>query len=205
MQLEDGPRQARVGPVISTYQSRLFGSLFQWLDVNRRLTVLDIGTALPETVNFFSQYICRLHFIDLYSMPFVLSQQDLSETGLRQAFETELRFPAGTRIDLVLFWDFLSYLDDPALRAFNSALRPWLHSSSRAHGFGAHHLAVRLANVQYGVQERDTLSIRDRLATQMHCHPHSQMEMQDMLNCFDFERGLLLPDGRLEMLLKRRG
>jgi hypothetical protein len=201
LQLEDGPRQGRVGPVTSTYQSRLFGSLFQWLDVNRRLTVLDIGTALPETVNFFSQYICRLHFIDLYSMAFVHSQQDLSETGLRQAFETELRFPSGTRIDLVLFWDFLSYLDDPALRAFNSALRPWLHASSRAHGFGAHHLAVRLANVQYGVQERDTLSIRD----QMNCHPHSQMEMHDMLNCFDFERGLLLPDGRLEMLLKRRG
>ena len=67
MQLEDGPRQGRVGPVTSTYQSRLFGSLFQWLDVNRRLTVLDIGTALPETVNFFSQYICRLHFIDLYT------------------------------------------------------------------------------------------------------------------------------------------
>jgi hypothetical protein len=26
--------------------------------------------------------------------------------------------------------------------------------------------------------------------------------MHDMLSCFAFERGLLLPDGKLEMLLK---
>jgi len=28
--------------------------------------------------------------------------------------------------------------------------------------------------------------------------------MHEMMSCFDFERGLLLPDGKLELLLKAR-
>jgi len=192
----------RVGAVAARLDSKLFGSLFQTVDVDRRLTVLEIGSALPETVDFFAQFKCRLLFVDLFSEPFVHDQADLSETELRHCFEERFRFPADTRLDLCLFWDFLSYLDDPALRAFNSALRPWLHRGSRAHGFGAHHLGIRLANVRYGVRDRETLNIRERGGRQLRTHPHSQLEMQEMLNCFAFERGLLLADGRLEMLLK---
>jgi hypothetical protein len=194
----------RVGPVASRLNSQLFASLFQVVDVNHRLTVLEIGGALPETVDFFAQFKCRLLFVDLFSEPFVHDQADLSEAELRHCFEERLRCPAGTRLDLCLFWDFLTYLDDPALRAFNSALRPWLHAGSRAHGFGAHHLGIRLANVRYGVQDRQTLSVRARSGQQLRTHPHSQVEMHEMLNCFAFERGLLLPDGKLEMLLKPR-
>ena len=203
-QLEANPGLGRVGPVVSTHRSQLFASLFQMLDVNHRLTVFEIGTALPETVEFFSQFKCRLHFVDLFHEPFVAGQADLSETELRHAFEQQLRFPADTRFDICLLWDFMSYLDDPALRAFNSALRPWLHGMSRGYGFGAHHLAVRLTNVQYGVRDQETLSVRERFTTQMRSHPHSHTEMHDMFSCFDFQRGLLLPDGKLEMLLKAR-
>jgi hypothetical protein len=195
----------RTGPVVARHQSKLFSSLFKMIEVNRRLTVLEVGPALAETVDFFSQFKCRLHFVDLFHEAFVREQQaDLSEKELRHAFEEQFRFPADTRIDLCLFWDFLCYLDDPALRAFNSALRPWIHSGTRVHGFGVHHLAIRLENIQYGVINKDTLSIRERRSTQLPYYPHSQIEMHEMMNCFDFERGLLLPEGKLEMLLKPR-
>jgi hypothetical protein len=195
----------RVGPVSSTQPSKLFSGLFRMVDVNHRLTVLEIGPALTETVDFFSQFKCRLHFADLFHEPFVREQQArLSEKELRHAFEEQFRFPEGTKIDICLMWDFLCYLDDPALRAFNSALRPWLHPGTRAHGFGVHHLAIRLENIQYGVKDKETLNIRKRRSAQLPYHPHSQIEMHEMLNCFDFERGLLLPEGKLEMLLKPR-
>ena len=204
LHIEPVPGRAPVGPVLSRQPSTLFASLFQLVDVNHRLSVLEIGTALPETVDFFSQYKCRLHFVDLFNEPFVRDQADLSETELRHGFEEHLRFAAGTKIDLCLFWDFMCFLDDPALRAFNSALRPWLHAGTKAHGFGVHHLAVRLENIRYGVEDRGTFCRRERRSAQMRLHPHSQIEMHEMLNCFSFERGLLLPDGKLEMLLKTR-
>ena len=204
LKLQPNPGRSRVGPVISRQPSKLFASLFGLLEVNRRVTVLEIGAALPETVDFFAQFKCRLHFVDLFDEPFVREQSDLSEAELRHGFEEQLRFSPGTKIDFCLFWDFLCYLDDPALRAFNAALRPWLHSGTRAHGFAVHHLAARVDNIRYGVADRETLCLRKRLGKQMQSHPHSQIEMHDMLNGFTFERGLLLPDGKLEMLLKAR-
>ena len=193
------------GPVISRQPSKLLPALFKMIDVNHRLTVLEIGPALTETVDFFSQFKCRLHFVDLFHEPFVRGQQTrMSEKELRHAFEEQFRFPADTRIDILLLWDFLCYLEDPGLRAFNSALRPWLHPGTKTHGFGVHHLAIRLENIQYGVINQETLSIRKRQSPQLPYHPHSQIEMHEMMNCFDFERGLLLPEGKLEMLLKPR-
>lgn len=191
------------GVVVQT--SKLFPSLFRSLDTNRRLTILDVGAALPETVQFFSRFKCRIHFIDLFSEPVVRELQQVSNPKeLHHQFEKLLKLPHGTRLDICLLWDFLCYLDDPALRAFNNVLRPYMHSRTRAHGFGIHHLAIRLENKQYGVMEEDAMSVRLRQTKQLATHPHTQVEMHELLSCFDFERGLLLPDGKLELLLRAR-
>lgn len=191
------------GPIIARHQSKVLPGLFRHVAADRRLNVLEAGPALPETVDYFSRYRCRLHFIDLYDEPFLRDrQEELSEKELRHEFEKKLAFQEGTLLDLCLFGDFLSFLNDRALRAFNSALRPWIHPGTRAHGFGVHHMAVKLEHHQYGVIDHETLSIRSRGSDHMPYHPHSQGEMADMLNCFVFERGLLLPSGKLEMMLR---
>ena len=195
---------AAVGAIESTHVSKLFPLLFQLLDVNHRLTVLHVGTALAETVEFFSEFRCRLFFLDLFNEPFIRDQDNFSEPELRQAFQQSVRLGQGTKLDLCLFWDFLCYLDDPALRAFNAALQPYLHEGTRAHGFGVHHLAASLQNVQYGVVDRETFSVRRRASRQMALHPHSQVEMGELFTGLGFERGLLLADGQLEMLLRRK-
>lgn len=190
---------------VARQPSKLLAGLFRRVATDRRLTVLEIGTALPETVDFFAGYRCRLHFVDLYNEAFLREERDaLDDEALRRAFEERLAFPPGSRIDVCLLWDFLTFLDDRALRAFNDALKPWLHPDTRAHGFGVHHLAIRLENVQYGIVDTETLSVRPRSTEPMAYHPHSQIEMADLFNGFAFERGLLLPNGKLEMLLRSR-
>jgi hypothetical protein len=185
--------------------SKLLAGLFQRVSADKRLVVLEIGSALPETVDFFADYRCRLHFVDLYNASFLREDRDtLDDEALLRSFEERLAFPEGSRIDICLLWDFLTFLDDRALRAFNDALKPWLHPGSMAHGFGVHHLAIRLENVQYGIVDTQTLSVRRRQTEPMAYHPHSQIEMADLFNGFAFERGLLLPNGKLEMLLKAR-
>lgn len=197
------PVPGRPGSVQGHQHSKLLPSLFQWLDVGQRLNVLNIGPALPETVDFFADFKCRLHFIDLFGERFVREeQQSWSETELREAFEDCLPLPAGTPLDLCFFWDFLCFLDDAALRAFHAALSPWLHAGTRAHGFGVHHMAIHLENRDYGIVRFDTLSIRERGFAAMTQHPHSQGEMQELFGSFRFERGLLLADGKLELLMK---
>jgi len=147
---------------VAKQPSKLFSLLLRKnMDAGHRLTILEAGPALPETVDFFSRYKCRIHFLDLFSEPLVHDLQKVtSAKETRQRFEELFGFLRGTKLDICLFWDFLCYLDDVALRAFNAALRPYVHDGTRAHGFGVHHLAIRLANKRYGVLDEETLSVR---------------------------------------------
>jgi hypothetical protein len=52
--------------MIETQSSQLLPALFEYIDEDRRLTVLHLGPALPETVEFFSRYRSKLFFADLF-------------------------------------------------------------------------------------------------------------------------------------------
>lgn len=182
--------------------SKLFPLLFERLDRNRRLTVFDFGPAIPETVDFFSRFKCRLCFADLFGEQIVGDRnKDLDEKAMQRRFQALLAYPAHTQFDICLFWDFLNYLDHAALRAFSSALQPYIHKDTRAHGFSVLNATTQLANRQYGVQEIDKLTVTQRDDQPLACHPHPQEELKKLLHCFNISRGTLLSDGRLEILL----
>jgi hypothetical protein len=180
----------------------LFPSLFKRIDADRRLCVLEIGSALPETIDFFSQYKCRLHFAGMYSDPVLQTQTgDVTEAELADQISQSFGFPKNTRFDLCLFWDFLNYLDDKALRAFNTAIKPHLHKTTRAHAFTVRTLDTSFSNQQYGIDQAHMFSIRPRTSTQARTYPHTQAILVNLLSSFDIDQGMLLPDGRLEVLM----
>ena len=98
-------------PMSRTQQTLLFPSLVKRFASDRRLSILEIGPALPETVEFFSQYKCRLHFAAMYTDPVLQMQRsECTEAELVTHFTQTFGFQKGTRFDLCLFWDFLNYL-----------------------------------------------------------------------------------------------
>lgn len=198
-----GVDSSPVAPFISrNQQSLLFPLLVEKINPDRRLSVLEIGPALPETIRFFSQYRCRLHFAAMFSDPVLQMQPDeLSEAELVEHFNKSFDFPKGTRFDLCLFWDFLNYLDDKTLRAFNRALQPYIHKGTRAHAFTVRTLDTSFANQQYGIEQAHMFSIRPRTTKQARACPHTQAILVNLLSSFDIDKGMLLPDGRLEVLM----
>jgi hypothetical protein len=185
-----------------TQQTLLFPSLVKRLATDRRLSILEIGPALPETIKFFSQYKCRLHFAAMYTDPVLQMQRgEFTEAELAVHFTQTFGFQKGTRFDLCLFWDFLNYLDDKALRAFNTAIKPYLHKTTRAHAFTVRTLDTSFPNQQYGLEQAHMFSIRPRSGTRAHTTPHTQATLVNLLSSFDIDQGMLLPDGRLEVLL----
>ena len=192
-------------PDVGELHSKILESLFEQLDVGvgTCLTVFDVGPAVSETVDFFAQTRCRLHFADLFSERFVRHQQHNAAEGiLLKNFQRALHFPPDTKIDICLFWDFLNYLDEPALGAFNAALRPFMHKGTLAHGFGVLNAKTTLLNKQYGLADRDTIVVRSRHEEQLVPHPHSLAHLKRTLCGFDINRSTLLSDGRLAMLLQ---
>lgn len=182
--------------------SKLLPQLFGSLDLHKRLTVLDVGRALPETVAFFSRFRCKLHLLDLYSaLQSGRIDRDSPPRILQRQFQDLFGFQPGTSLDLCFLWDFPHYLNERQLRAFSGALWPSLHPETMAHGFGVHSAATILLNREYGILDTETISVRPREAEQMRHSPHPQSFMSEWLTSFSVSNGVLLPDGKIEMLL----
>ena len=164
--------------------------------------MLEIGQALPGTVDFFSQFKCRLHFAGMYSDPVLQMQSgDVTEAELVKHFRQSLSVMGNARFDLCLFWDFLNYLDDTALRAFSAVIQPHLHATTRAHAFTVRTLDTSLSNQQYGIEQAHMFSIKPRAGQAARSFPHTQTTLLNLMPCFDIDQGMLLPDGRLEVLM----
>lgn len=201
-QSSGGPNAPKAPPGAALQSSRLLPSLFGKVNA-RRVRLFEAGPVAPETISFFSQVRSRLHVCDLFSEQLVRTlQSELSEQELKRGFQELLDFKVGTMIDVCLFWDFLNYLNRPALRAFSAALRPYIHAGTRAHGFTVLNVETPLRNQQYGIVDQETISVRPAKSPQLDYYPHSHEELNQCLGCFEVGRGWLLPDGRLEILLE---
>lgn len=187
----------------SPQPSTLLPLLFERQQDDRPLTVFHTGAALPETVDFFAQYRCKLHFIDLFSE---LPIEETVENGLPlpEQFKRQLQFPDSTRFDICLFWDIFNYLNRDAVFALLLQLKPYLHVYTLAHGLVAHGLDKPQNDHLYGINETNEISVRHRPSPLPAYAPHNQSKLKELLHCFRFERNVLLPDSRLEFILRTR-
>lgn len=192
-------------PLLPPQSSKLLPELWQRLPENGRLTVLELGRALPETIAAFSKRRCRIHVVDLYG---ALAAGDFDEAGpgrtLERRFQDLFGFEGGTTVDLCLLWDLPHYLDERRLRAFSRALWPWLKPRTLAYGFGVHSAGTELLNREYGILDHDRVSVRRRALGPLPCKPHPPAFMNEWMTCFSTGRGVLLGDGRVESLLVAR-
>lgn len=178
-------------------------TLFEHIDEERCLTVLDAGPAIQETVDFFSDYRCRLQVLDLFSdLPLAPREED--DPPLVEQMSELLQIPEGMTFDIFLFWDIFNYLDRDQVLAFFTVLRPHLRPGALAHCFGVHKQNMAQVDRIYSVQSPDTLKVRQRPASLPGYAPHSQSKLKNLLFDFHMDRTMLLADGRLELLLRVR-
>jgi hypothetical protein len=163
--------------------------------------VLHIGGALPETVDFFSRYRCKLHFIDLFGDLPELQPGDDAGASLPQRLSGLLHIPEGTRFDLCLFWDLFNFLGRDAIAGLLDILRPHLHRDSLGHCLAVHSLKAPQSGKVYGIKELDQVSLRPRPAPLPGYNPYNQGQLEKLLDCFRITRSVLLAESRLELLL----
>lgn len=201
-----------------TLPSRLLPDILEKLANASPLMVLDVGQGVGDTVRFFGQAPCRLHFPGLYdclqSPPEVTVSTPVGQVvdtteadamlyeAWLQRFQAALTCPPDTYFDLCLLWDYTSYLDDIALRAFGDALTPYLKPSTLAHSYFLLKDAPEVLNRQYGVLDRDQIVIRPRKTPSPRSYPRPQGRVISMLRDFTVSHSVLRRDGLLEVSLK---
>lgn len=183
--------------------AKLLPALFETLTDEQRFTVLHVGPAMPETVSYFSDYRCKLYFIDPFAeLPLV---EDLeADITLRQRVQGLFDFPADVRFDLCLFWDLFNYLSEEAAVLVDECLGGHLHGQTLAHAFGMHNTRSPQRDCIYSIESPDELVLRDRPARLPGYAPLPQSRLKQALSRFEMQRSVLLADSRLEMLLAAR-
>lgn len=182
--------------------AKLFPDLFRNIDPDKRLRVLEIGRAHSETVNFFSQFKCRLRFADLYSHVSLIEEQaSHTEAELSVGYRKALDIPKNEKFDLILLWDIMQYLSGSSIRALCGALEPHLHSESKAHGFGVHSILTPCERAEYSIVGMAEFRLKKGNLPDFQYLPHPQAELSGLLTVFRIERALLMGDGSVEMLL----
>ena len=167
-----------------------------------QVTILDVGPALPETVEFFASGPCSLHIADLFrDLPL---QPEEAGFAYQEQFRDLLPLPRGRRFDICLFWDLFNYLSPQAVNALMGVLRPHLHPETRGHAFCVHKRGAPEDARIHGIASSDTLTLRPRPQPLPGYAPMPQAQLQAVLADFRFERSVLLADSRLELLLRRR-
>lgn len=171
------------------------------------LVVLDIGFGTPETVTYCSETErhCRLHFIglkELLEREASLPGEDRGDEAWHDLFSEELGSLHEPRFDLLLFWDFFNYLDDPAVRAFNRALTPYVDRRSRGHGFLAPNTNTSVPARSYSLQSEECILIRPAapLAAQVWQRPHGRLN--NLLEGMDIGHSVLRYGGLVEFSVK---
>ncbi|MCR9259937.1 MAG: hypothetical protein NXH95_09455 [Pseudomonadaceae bacterium] len=182
--------------------SRLLPELLRGFEPGDRITVLDLGPGNASTVNFLARFKSKIYFADLTDNPAIAANDmDTSRETLAGFIQRQLAIPAGTQIDICLFWDYLHFIDLKTIDALSQVLQPLLHSNSRGYGFGALH-GGRPEDVSlYGIADVDTLT-SITVPSQPKYIPHSQQKLSEHLLSLKIARGTLLREGRLELLFE---
>jgi hypothetical protein len=180
----------------------LFHSLIQRLQSGGRWVVLDLGAVRSATIRAFSRFPCRLEFVELADGLDSLNGE-IDPRRIRQCADAllPLRRPEG--VDVVLCWDLLNYLNQPALTAVMECIALRCKRGALAHGLVSYsakampeHPSTFVPLDDQRIQQNVTPG-RER--------PAPRYSPEDLARCmprYTVERGRLLRNGMQEFLFK---
>ena len=180
----------------------LFYALMKRLAEGGRWVVLDLGAAHSATISAFGRFRCRLDIVDLATSLDALNGE-VDARRIRQQAESLLPARRGESTDVVLCWDLINYLNQPALAALMECVALRCKRGALAHGL-----------VYYSAREMPErpctfVPIDDQHIAQQAIVPRQRpaprYTPEDLARCmprYGVERGRLLRNGMQEFLFR---
>lgn len=182
-------------------RSVLLPEVLRRLENEEGLSIFDSGSAASSSIEFFSQWKCRLHFIDIYNNAMLSEQENLDYQELVGIFE-ELILVSDEVFDVCFLWDLPNYLDNQAIRAFADVLKRRLNRSTAIHAFSAFSHKQPFPKKQYSINGSNSIASRQ---IEHNIEPKfikTYVTITKYLDFLGIEKSTLLTDGRLELYLK---
>lgn len=179
----------------------LFRRLLELQSPERRAVVLDLGPARTETVTLFSQFRCRLEFADLGDS----YEQLNAEPGPPplELIESVLPRRRQEAADIVLCWDLLNYLQQPALKALMARVAARSRPGTLVHALIAYSAPRMPAKPdRYAATADGQLLIRHTTGAECAAPRYTPEDLRHCLPDYRVESAMLLKNGMQEFLLR---
>ncbi len=188
------------------YHSLALPGLIERLDGDRKCGILDLGPAHGATVEFFSQYSCKLYVADLYRSLQTyhvdpgIEPQDDDEAAAERAriFDELLPYDGDTRFDLVLAWDLLNYLEPEQIEVLSRRLARFSQHGTKLFAMVAIHQEIPARPCAFKILDTETLEY-DALTHRTRAAPrHTEPALRRLMSGFDVESTCVLRNGLQE-------
>ena len=196
------PAAARTSSAPEGLSAPLFHSLIQRLQSGGRWVVLDLGAAHSATLRTLGQFRCRVEIVDLADGLDSLNGE-IDARRIRQRAEALLPPRRGESTDIVLCWDLINYLNQPALNAVMECIALRCKRGALAHGL-VYYSAKAMPERPSTFLPLDDPRIVQHLAPGRE-RPAPRYTPEDLARCmprYSVERGRLLRNGMQEFLFR---
>ena len=196
------------------YHSFALPGLLERLGEDRKSRVLDLGPAHGATVEFFSQYSCKLYVADLYrSLMAHLADPEVdrlparAEEGEDEAaaaaervrlFDELLPYPEDTRFDLILAWDLLNYLEPEQIGVLGRRLAGFSYGVTRLFAMVAMHREIPARPCAFRIRDAQTLDYEALTPRTRPAPRHTEPALRRLLSGFDVASTCVLRNGMQE-------
>ena len=199
------------------YHSLALPGLVERLDGDRKCGILDLGPAHGATVEFFSQYSCKLYVADLYrslkayrvdpgiDRPPDLAdkpdgpQDDEEEAAERtRIFDELLAYDGDTRFDLVLAWDLLNYLEPEQIDVLSRRLARFSRGGTKLFAMVAIHKEIPARPCAFKILDTETLEYHALTHRTRTAPRHTEPTLRRLMSGFDVESTCVLRNGLQE-------
>ncbi len=169
----------------------------------RKVTVLDLGSAVGSNVDYLSQFGCKLYIEDLYSALSTRVSSGEDDLIGPEFFAEFLPVPEDTRFDVVLAWDLFNYLRRKELASFGEQLNRYTEPGSMIFALISYHKQIPAQPYRFKIQDEQHLIYDRRTAAERPSPRFVPYEVTGLLKGFRVDRSFLLQNGMQEYLLVR--
>lgn len=166
---------------------------------------LDVTPATPGLLAFFAQFHCRLYLPgcvdELWRMDSdKLQTADLLQTALSQNLRLAQGKPA--RLDVILLWDLINYLQQPVVTALIEYLLAYTCDTTVIHSYIHTRQSMPAAPGRYQFTADGGINVETQTDSVSVCPAYYQEVLHKLMKPFVVQRSILLSNGVQEYLFQ---
>jgi cyclopropane fatty-acyl-phospholipid synthase-like methyltransferase len=193
-----------VAPVSVTQNSLALDFLCQHLRPEKKYNILDLGSAWPENIDFYSKYTSKLYVEDLYEALSDQSSPELQNGAMdvgSAAYSDLLTYQGDTTFNIIFAWDLFNYLSRERLYAFMQELSKRCSRKAFIFAFISTRSQITQRPLAYKILDQKNILCGTTDSKEERLHPrYREAELLKIMPGFKVFKSFLLRNGMQEYL-----